>query len=157
MTRIGVGVLLVGLALAQAALGAPVARPSAARPVGGGPVAGARATAVRTGTRAKPGASANAVGAPSGSAPSSQNSAAPLGAKLPDASAASSAELASSKTTKDGVTTYQFKALELEGRLSSPQILFFVRRLRAELGAKPLGHRSFMPELRTTQHSPALR
>jgi len=56
-----------------------------------------------------------------------------------------------------GVKTYKFSAVEVEGRLKSPQIVYFLRRVRAEFDAGDLGHRSFMPELSDTRRSPSLR
>jgi hypothetical protein len=56
-----------------------------------------------------------------------------------------------------GVKTYQFSAIEVEGRLKSPQIIYFLRRVRAEFDAGALGHRSFMPELSDSRRSPSLR
>jgi hypothetical protein len=57
----------------------------------------------------------------------------------------------------EGVKTYKFSAVEVEGRLRSPQIAYFLRRVRAEFEAGDLGHRSFMPELSDTRRSPSLR
>jgi len=56
-----------------------------------------------------------------------------------------------------GVKTYKFSAVEVEGRLKSPQIVYFLRRVRAEFEAGDLGHRSFMPELSDTRRSPSLK
>jgi len=56
-----------------------------------------------------------------------------------------------------GVKTYKFSAVEVEGRLKSPQIVYFLRRVRAEFEAGALGHRSFMPELSDSRRSPALK
>jgi hypothetical protein len=56
-----------------------------------------------------------------------------------------------------GVKTYKFSAVEVEGRLKSPQIVYFLRRVRAEFEAGMLGHRSFMPELSDSRRSPALK
>jgi hypothetical protein len=62
------------------------------------------------------------------------------------------------ESAKDkGVKTYKFSAVEVEGRLKSPQIIYFLRRVRAEFEAGALGHRSFMPELSDTRRSPALK
>jgi len=62
------------------------------------------------------------------------------------------------ESAKDkGVKTYKFSAVEVEGRLKSPQIVYFLRRVRAEFDAGDLGHRSFMPELSDTRRSPSLR
>ncbi|HVZ34397.1 MAG TPA: hypothetical protein VG963_18340 [Polyangiaceae bacterium] len=55
-----------------------------------------------------------------------------------------------------GVTTYHFEAEEVEGRLRSPQILYFLRRVRAQFDPEPLGHRSFLLELSETRRAPAL-
>ena len=56
-----------------------------------------------------------------------------------------------------GVKTYKFSAAEVEGRLKSPQIAYFLRSVRAEFEAGDLGHRSFVPELKDTRRSPSLR
>jgi hypothetical protein len=56
-----------------------------------------------------------------------------------------------------GVKTYTFGAQEVEGRLRSPQILYFMRRVRAEFDPQPLGHRSFLLELRDTRRHSALQ
>jgi len=79
-----------------------------------------------------------------------------------DAGAAAASRPASPRvereqTEKDGEKSYQFQAVEVEGRLKAPQILYFLRRVRAELRAGRLGHRSFLPELYDTRRSAALR
>jgi hypothetical protein len=62
------------------------------------------------------------------------------------------------ESAKDkGVKTYKFSAVEVEGRLKSPQIVYFLRRVRAEFEAGALGHRSFMPELSDSRRNPALK
>ena len=61
------------------------------------------------------------------------------------------------KESKEGVKTYKFGTIEVEGRLKSPQIIYFLRRVRAEFDAGALGHRSFMRELSDTRNKPALR
>jgi hypothetical protein len=63
------------------------------------------------------------------------------------------------KTEEDpeGVKSYEFSAIEVEGRLRSPQILYFLRRVRAEFDAGGLGHRSFLGELRDTRNNAAFR
>jgi hypothetical protein len=58
---------------------------------------------------------------------------------------------------KEGVKTYQFGAVEVEGRLRSPQLIYFLRRVRAEFVAGELGHRSFLRELDATQRQPSFR
>jgi hypothetical protein len=56
-----------------------------------------------------------------------------------------------------GIKTYKFGPVEVEGRLKSPQIVYFLRRVRAEFASGALGHRSFMGELSDTRRSPALK
>ncbi len=56
-----------------------------------------------------------------------------------------------------GVKTYRFGTVEIEGRMTSPQIIYFLRRVRAEFDAGLLGHRSFLRELSDTRNNPALR
>ncbi|MEB2313220.1 MAG: hypothetical protein OZ921_15775 [Sorangiineae bacterium] len=56
-----------------------------------------------------------------------------------------------------GVKTYKFGVQEVEGRLKSPQVLYFLRRVRAEFASGELGHRSFMRELSDTRRDPAFR
>jgi hypothetical protein len=45
--------------------------------------------------------------------------------------------------------------LEVEGRLKSPQIVYFLRRVRAEFAAGDLGHRSFSHEMSETRNEPS--
>jgi hypothetical protein len=61
------------------------------------------------------------------------------------------------KEDKEGVKTYKFETVEVEGRLKSPQVIYFLRRVRAEFEAGALGHRSFMGELSDSRRSPAFR
>lgn len=56
-----------------------------------------------------------------------------------------------------GVKTYKFGPVDVEGRLKSPQIVYFLRRVRAEFAAGLLGHRSFLGELRDTRRNSALK
>ncbi len=48
---------------------------------------------------------------------------------------------------KEKVKIYEFSGLDIEGQLKTPQMLYFLNRLRAEFGRPRLPHRSFMPEL----------
>ena len=73
----------------------------------------------------------------------------------PNASGAAAVQ--ETKETKEGVKTYKFGTIEVEGRLKSPQIIYFLRRVRAEFDAGLLGHRSFMRELSDTRNNPSLR
>lgn len=59
------------------------------------------------------------------------------------------------KTLDGGARVFRFGEVEVEGRLKSPQIVYFLRRVRAEFAAKDLGHRSFMRELGETKNEPS--
>jgi hypothetical protein len=78
-------------------------------------------------------------------------------AKEAKADKTSKANVVEESADKEGVKTYKFKAVEVEGRLKSPQIIYFLRRVRAEFDAGLLGHRSFMPELSDSRRSPSLK
>ena len=54
-----------------------------------------------------------------------------------------------------GAKVYRFGEMEIEGRLKSPQIVYFLRRVRAEFAADELGHRPFTQELSETRKEPA--
>lgn len=58
------------------------------------------------------------------------------------------------KTLDGGQRVFRFGEVEVEGRLKSPQIVYFLRRVRAEFAAGDLGHRSFMRELGETKNEP---
>lgn len=45
------------------------------------------------------------------------------------------------------VKVFRFSGLDISGRLKSPQLLYFLNRLRAEFGRPRLPHRSFLPEI----------
>jgi len=59
------------------------------------------------------------------------------------------------KAGDGGSQTIRFGELEIEGRLKSPQLVYFLRRVRAEFAAGDLGHRSFMGELSETRKDPS--
>jgi hypothetical protein len=79
---------------------------------------------------------------------------APVGAA--DGSAKRAADVVKTEADRSGVTTYTFGAQEVTGRLKSPQLLYFLRRVRAQFDSAPLGHRSFLLELSDTRRHPAL-
>ncbi len=58
------------------------------------------------------------------------------------------------KTLDGGAKVFRFGEVEVEGRLKSPQIVYFLRRVRAEFAAGDLGHRSFIRELDETKNEP---
>lgn len=55
------------------------------------------------------------------------------------------------KTLDGGTQVFRFSELDIEGRLKSPQLVYFLRRVRAEFAAGDLGHRSFMREMSETR------
>ena len=59
------------------------------------------------------------------------------------------------RTLDGGAKVYRFGEMEIEGRLKSPQIVYFLRRVRAEFAADELGHRPFTQELSETRKEPA--
>ena len=71
--------------------------------------------------------------------------------------AAKGPEAKTVKAGSDKIETHEFQAVEVEGRLRSPQIIYFLRRIRAEFAARDLGHRSFLRELSDTRRDPTLR
>ena len=58
------------------------------------------------------------------------------------------------RTIDGGAKVFRFGEVEIEGRLRSPQLVYFLRRVRAEFAADNLGHRSFMRELSETRKDP---
>jgi len=56
---------------------------------------------------------------------------------------------------KGATKQFQFTETDVEGRLKVPQLVYFLRRVRAEFAAGDLGHRSFMRELSATPRDPA--
>jgi hypothetical protein len=84
-----------------------------------------------------------------------------------DTSAGTAPNLPASKDTTDagavivqksvdgGSQTIRFGSLEIEGQLKSPQLVYFLRRVRAEFAAGDLGHRSFLRELSETRKDPS--
>jgi hypothetical protein len=48
------------------------------------------------------------------------------------------------------VRAYSFGALDLEGKLKTPQLLYFLNRVRVELDSTAEHRRSFMKELKAT-------
>ena len=55
------------------------------------------------------------------------------------------------KTLDGGTHVFKFSELDIEGRLKSPQLVYFLRRVRAEFAAGELGHRTFMREMSETR------
>lgn len=79
-------------------------------------------------------------------------------AKAPTTSANALADVdAAENVRREGgteVKTLEFGGLDIEGQLKTPQMLYFLNRLRAEFDRPQLPHRSFIPELqRSTQEN----
>lgn len=55
------------------------------------------------------------------------------------------------------IKVMEFSGLDIEGQLKTPQMLYFLNRLRAEFGRPKLPHRSFMPELQRGTQEQAQR
>jgi hypothetical protein len=67
---------------------------------------------------------------------------------------------ANAQIVKEGDTSVKmmsFSGLDIEGRLKSPQLLYFVSRVHAEFDRPKLPHRSFMPELKRSGEQEPLR
>lgn len=127
------------------------AKPAAAKPVAAKPAAAA-ATTTPTAEPAPPPEAAAAAETTRARTPASGTSEAKVTPTTPTAGTG----VVRTEEAEKGVKTYTFGAEEVEGRLRSPQILYFLRRVRAEFDAEPLGHRSFLLELADTRRSPAL-
>jgi hypothetical protein len=68
------------------------------------------------------------------------------GASLTDAG------VVEARTLDGGTRVFKFSELDIEGRLRSPQLVYFLRRVRAEFAAGDLGHRTFMREMSETRN-----
>lgn len=118
------------------------------------------ARAARKAAAPKPAAPKPAAGQPgepaSGGAPGRTPPGGASEVKVAPAAPTPQAGVVKTEEAEKGVKTYTFGAEEVEGRLRSPQILYFLRRVRAEFDAEPLGHRSFLLELADTRRDPSL-
>src|SRR6266700_1446818 len=73
----------------------------------------------------------------------------------PKAPAAATGDAGVTVTERDGgVKQFRFTETDIEGRLKAPQLVYFLRRVLAEIAAGDLGHRSFMRELSETRRDP---
>jgi hypothetical protein len=76
----------------------------------------------------------------------------PLAPGGPAAGSASvDAGVVEAKTLDGGTHVFKFTELDIEGRLKSPQLVYFLRRVRAEFAASDLGHRTFLREMSETR------
>lgn len=78
-----------------------------------------------------------------------------VGPPLRDAGGGKGAVAVEQRSADGGARVFRFGEVEVEGRLKSPQIVYFLRRVRAEFAAGDLGHRSFMSELGETKKEPS--
>ena len=99
------------------------------------------------GVRGVPKKAASDAGTPAGTLTAAP-AAGPLVTVSNDAGAAGVVE---SKTLDGGTHVFKFSELDIEGRLKSPQLVYFLRRVRAEFSAGELGHRTFMREMSETR------
>ncbi|MBX3230384.1 MAG: hypothetical protein KIT84_03380 [Labilithrix sp.] len=108
----------------------------------------------KPGGAARPAASAASAASAEGGAPMAAKEGPEVAAK--DAGALKGGAVLEQKTASDGgARVFRFGEVEVEGRLKSPQIVYFLRRVRAEFAAGDLGHRSFMRELGETKNEPS--
>ena len=141
----------MGLRRARAACIA-MAVPAIVALIGGGALAqskgsGSKGHPART-AAPKKSAAADAGGGPASSA---GGLAAPTPATVPGGGGATDAGVVESRTLDGGTHVFKFTELDIEGRLKSPQLVYFLRRVRAEFAAGDLGHRSFMREMSETR------
>jgi|HubBroStandDraft_2_1064218.scaffolds.fasta_scaffold15100_2 hypothetical protein len=69
----------------------------------------------------------------------------------PLATGAADAGVAYAAAGDAGAHVFKFTELDIEGRLKTPQLVYFLRRVRAEFTAEELGHRSFFREMSETR------
>ena len=74
---------------------------------------------------------------------------APVATAAPNAPA--DAGVVYAAATDGGAHVFKFTELDIEGRLKTPQLVYFLRRVRAEFAAEELGHRSFLREMSETR------
>jgi len=125
----------------------------APRPRAKGRVRATSTSAAPTGPAAASGAGASSVASPAAAPKVGATKAAEVPVGGPEPAPAN--EVVKTEETREGEKTYTFGAQEVEGRLKSPQILYFLRRVRAQFDPAPLGHRSFLLELSDTRRHPA--
>lgn len=136
------------------------ARPAPRKPARAAPKSAPKATSTKPSSAkpsSKPAASEPAAREADGAAPARPAPNAASEAQVAPGTPAPSANVVKTVEEEQGVKTYTFGAEEVEGRLRSPQILYFLRRVRAEFAAEPLGHRSFLLELADTRRDPSLQ
>jgi hypothetical protein len=76
------------------------------------------------------------------------------GPTVAGATAPADAGVLEARTLDGGTRVYKFSELDIEGNLKSPQLVYFLRRVRAEFSAGDLGHRSFLREMSESRKEP---
>jgi len=155
--------------LLAALLALPVGHTASAQEPGGSGVsserANGRAKKAKRAKRAKRAKKEEAPAAAEAKPSSDKEAAVPTGESVAPptgdgASASSALGGAEEQVRKEGgtdVKTVEFTGLDIEGQLKTPQLLYFLTRLRAEFDRPRLPHRSFMPELSRTSGEKSLR
>jgi hypothetical protein len=116
----------------------PAAHPAARRPkADAGPPAATDVDAATEPMTGRPENLPSGRGAPSGGSSHEKN------------------DVLEAKTLDGGGKVFRFGEVEIEGRLRSPQLVYFLRRVRAEFAAGDLGHRSFIREMSDTRREPS--
>jgi hypothetical protein len=106
--------------------------------------------------RARAAAAATGTGTGSGSGSGSESgSESPSGSESATGSAAQAADPNVRTEGDTQVKVMEFSGLDIEGQLKTPQMLYFLNRMRAEFGRPRLPHRSFMPELQRSTRGKA--
>jgi hypothetical protein len=154
------GVLTLALALVTAQ--GPRAKPAASR--SGVSPSGVSATAKKKRSAPPPSAPAEKrVLAPvraDGAGSGRRDSDVSPGARGGDGEGSPSSDIpvgAGPVTTKPAKTkVYTFGAMDVEGKLKTPQLLYFLNRVKLELEMSAPDHRSFMKELQKTADDPVL-
>jgi hypothetical protein len=141
----------IAIAIATLALATQTARAQGIKPAG--------APSPKTHPPARPAPKKPA--ASSADAGSLSSSAATIPALVPSApqggvvATDAGAGVVEAKTLDGGARVFKFRELDIEGRLKSPQLVYFLRRVRAEFAAGDLGHRSFLREMSETRKESA--
>ena len=108
-------------------------------------------------TPAKPTAKTDAGADGAATAPGLAPTSSPTAPTVATATGDAGAAVVSAKTLDGGTQVFKFSELDIEGRLKSPQLVYFLRRVRAEFAAGELGHRSFLREMSETRKEPSFQ
>jgi hypothetical protein len=141
MRIVGIAAVVVVAVVALAARQAPAQSPKPA-----GPAPSKMHSTVHPSPK-KPVADAGASAPSVTTTPTPMPSASPPGGTPIDAGSG----VVEAKTLDGGARVFKFSELDIEGRLKSPQLVYFLRRVRAEFAAGDLGHRSFLREMSETR------